>query len=242
MPIEKTITSQSALKPVLSQLVSLRHDQDAFWLCLETEVLRHRVKFPVLEFLARQLKDWLTPEEKEALIDRMAMARHISCYPVIGKLLQLELSQGLDKVYEKAQAHIIQGNEWYVCDIISERVFGEGTLRDSKQSLTLLKQMGEHDNFWIQRSIGIASHYATKKKLPKEEVEELLLLMVTHAHKTQYFTKKGIGWAGKTIAKYHPDLIRKHETQMKATPLSRWFISKVNIGLSMAKEPPFVYE
>ena len=239
---QKTISSQAALRPALSQLKSLLNDSEAFWQCLENEVLVNRVKFPVLEHLAVHLNNWLEENHKAALMKQMADARYMSSYPVIGKLLQLKLPQNLVIAYDKAVAHIIQGDEWYVCDIISERVFGEGTLKDFDQSLDLFKKMGDHENFWIQRSIGIAAHYATKKKLPKDQVEELLLLMLNHAYKTQYFTKKGIGWAGKTIAKYHPDLIRKHETQMKATSLSRWFIGKVNTGLSMAKSAPFVYE
>jgi len=246
MPKQKTITSQAAIKPVLQQLDGWTNDLpgafDQYWALLESAVLVHRVKFPILEFLAKYLHQQLGPETINRLMEQMAQAKHESCYPVIGKLLQLELANGVPEIYDKAIAHIIQGNEWYVCDIISERVFGEGTLRDFDQSMIRLKQMGHHENFWIQRSIGIATHYATKKKLEKEKVEQLLLLMMEHAHKTQYFTKKGIGWAGKTIAKWHPDLIRKHEADLKATKLCRWFISKMNIGLSMAKAAPFVYE
>lgn len=242
MPIQKTITSQAAIKPSMGQLVLLINQPEEFWQCLESQILRHRVKFPVLEYLAVQLNSLLNKSQVAHLMDRMAQIKHESCYPVIGKLLQLELAHDLPGVYERAIAHIIQGNEWYVCDIISERVFGEGTLRFFDQSYPLLKQMGKHEHFWIQRSIGIATHYATKKKLGKAQVEPLLKLMITHAYKTQYFTKKGIGWAGKTIGKHHPDLIRKHESEMKAAKLSRWFVSKVNIGLAMAKAAPFVYE
>lgn len=209
---------------------------------LDKEILCHRVKFPMLEYLAVEVNKMLSRQQEDDLMEKVATAKHISSYPMIGKLIQLRLTEGIETQYKLAIKHIIQGDEWYACDIISERVFGEGTLRDFDTSLNLMKNMGSHGNLWIERSIGIATHYATKKKLPKEQVEQLLLLMIEHAWNTQYFTKKGIGWAGKTIGKFHSDLIHKHADHMRATKLSRWFISKVNIGLSMAKAEPFHYE
>lgn len=241
----KIISSKSAVQPLLKELAAKAGQKTTitrdFWDLFESEVLRHKVKFPVLESVATALYGHLSYQQVNELMDLMAEARHISCYPVIGKLLQFELKEDLVNTYDQAIKHIIKGDEWYVCDIISERVFGEGTLRYFDKSLTLLTEMGDHDNFWIQRSIGIASHYATKKKLAKQEVEKLWLLMIRHAWKTHYFTKKGIGWAGKTIAKHHPDLVEKHMDLLKATKLSGWFVTKVNIGLSMSKAP-FRYE
>ncbi|MCE7997172.1 MAG: DNA alkylation repair protein [Roseivirga sp.] len=240
----KTITSKASLSPVISQLshYSGNGNVNDFWKTLNTDILQHKVKFPILEHVAMEINRMLDREQENHLLDQIAKTKHMSGYPVIGKLIQLRLDEGLKTQYDLAIEHIVQGNEWYVCDIISERVLGEGTLEDFDTSLNLMKDMGNHGNLWIERSIGIATHYATKKKLPKEQVEQLLLLMIEHAWKTQYFTKKGIGWAGKTIGKYHPDLIHKHVDLMRSTKLSRWFISKVNIGLSMAKAEPFLYE
>ncbi len=240
----KTITAKASIAPALSTLSQYGREGNtaAYWQLLDKEILQHKVKFPILEYVACEINATLRQDEEDKLIEKMAEARHISSYPVIGKLIQLRLDTDLEAAYHLAIKHIIRGNEWYACDIISERVFGEGTLRNFELSLELMNAMGDHGNLWIERSIGIASHYATKKKLPKDQVEQLLLLMIRHAWKTQYFTKKGIGWAGKTIAKYHPDLIHKHAELMRNTKLSRWFITKVNTGLSMAKAAPFHYE
>jgi 3-methyladenine DNA glycosylase AlkD len=215
---------------------------EAYWNYLEANILCHKVKFPILEYVATEIHKNLDIEKENDLLIKLANAKYESCYPIIGKLIQFRLSQGLKEAYKLAIEHIIEGDEWYVCDIISERVFGEGTLRNFEASLSFLKEMGQHGNLWIERSIGIATHYATKKKLPKDQVEALLLLMIEHGWKTQYYTKKGIGWAGKTIGKYHPDLIHKHADLMRNTKLSKWFVTKVNIGLSMAKADPFIYE
>lgn len=214
----------------------------AQWSLLEGQILSHRVKFPILEYVAVEMAKLFSPTQLADLLTKVAASKHMSSYPIIGKLLQLELSVNLGPIYERAIAHIIQGDEWYACDIISERVFGVGTLINFELSLSLLTKMGIHDNQWIQRSIGIATHYATKKGLPKDQTEQLFMLMLTHGHKTSLYIKKGIGWPAKTIAKFHPDLIYKHEQLIKSHKLSKWFKNKINIGLSMAKQPPISYE
>lgn len=196
----------------------------------------------MLEYVAVELNEILITTQVDDLLEKLAVIKHESCYPVIGKLLQLRLNNDLPGTFNKAIDHIIRGDVWYACDIISERVFGEGTRRDFETSHELLIKMGEHENIWIQRSIGIATHYATKKKLPKDQVERLLHLMLAHGSKTQLYIKKGIGWPAKTIAKFHPDLIYKHQELIKATKLCKWFKNKINIGLSMAKQKPIQYE
>jgi len=236
----KTITSFKSLSPDLERALELwkNNEAQAAWDILEQQVLLHRVKFPILEKVAIQIKAHLDEVQLEALYTRLAKAKHESCYPVIGKLLQLELSQDLKPIYRKAIKHIIEGDKWYVCDIISERVFGEGTLQYFDQSLPLLKLMADYDNIWIQRSIGIGAHYATKKGATIAEAEQLLFLMLANGYKTQLYIKKGIGWPAKTIGKFHPDLMHKHAELIRATKLSTWFKNKVNIGLSMAKAEP----
>jgi 3-methyladenine DNA glycosylase AlkD len=236
----KTITSFKYLSPILEKALDFwrkNEDREA-WDVLEQQVLFHRVKFPILEKVAIQLKAHLEEVQLEELYSRLAKAKHESCYPVIGKLLQLELCQDLKPTYRKAIKHIIEGDKWYVCDIISERVFGEGTLQYFDQSLPLLKLMADYDNIWIQRSIGIGTHYATKKGATKAQAEQLLFLMLENGYKTQLYIKKGIGWPAKTIGKFHPDLVHKHADLIRATKLSTWFKNKINIGLSMAKAEP----
>ena len=245
----KTISTKQYVNPILNQLKDLNtsnSDKSSIseeqWRLLDSQILAHRVKFPILEYAAVELAEIFSSTQIEDLLFKIAKARHISSYPVIGKLLQLQLGTDLENIYQNAIDHIIQGDKWYACDIISERVFGVGTLKDFELSLRLMTKMGEHDNQWIQRSIGIATHYATKKGLPKHQAEQLFMLMLSHGHKTSLYIKKGIGWPAKTVARFHPDLIYKHEVLIKSHKLSKWFKNKINIGLSMAKQPPISYE
>ncbi len=240
--MQRTITSFKSIESDIMSAADLATtgEIDGCWEILEARVLLHKVKFPILEKVALTLEGRLSVNHIDHLLTKLGDARHISCYPVIGKLIQLRINENLSPIYDLAIAHIIQGNEWYACDIISERVFGEGSLQHFDTSYELLKKMGDHENLWIQRSIGIATHYATKKKLPKASVEKLFFLMLEHGHKTQLYIKKGIGWPAKTIGKFHPDLIHKHADKIRATKLSKWFLTKIRIGLSMAKAQPLV--
>ena len=236
---EKTITSFKEIEPLLtSSLNEWNFEPQKAWQKLDLEIFRHRVKFPILEKIAIICSKQLTGEGQQLLVAKLSESRHISSYPVIGKMIQLELNADFALAYQKAKEHIIQGDQWYVCDIISERVFGEGTLRNFEASYLEFQTMANHENIWIQRSIGIASHYATKKKLPKHQVELLFKLMLENGHKTQLYIKKGIGWAAKTIGKYHPDILHGHAEEIKHTKLSKWFLRKMDIGLSMAKAEP----
>lgn len=245
----KTITSQKSIRPTLDLLAQEQPNSkgqnqvsENFWKLLNNEILAHRVKFPILEYVALELNQTLNTSQIEDLIGKLGATKLESSYPIIGKLLQLQLNDDTSATFNKAIDHIIRADVWYACDIISERVFGEGALRNFEASHDHFLKMGDHDNIWIQRSIGIASHYATKKGLPKAATERLFLLMLRHGYKTSLYIKKGIGWPAKTIARFHPDLIYKHEERIKKTKLSKWFKNKINIGLSMAKQPPLNYE
>ena len=235
----KTITSQKVLNPTILTLLDelVKKDHGRFWSVLEKGILAHKVKFPLLEHLAIQIAQKTEPAEQSEIMDWLLEKAYIGSFPIIGKLLQLQLTNGLKHPYEQAIQYIIKGNEWYACDIISERVFGYGTLVDFETSYSFLKNMGDHPNLWIQRAIGIAGHYAVKKGLEKKKAEILFQLMLNHGHKKQLYIKKGIGWAAKTTAKYHPDIIEARMQEIeRRKDLSKWFQRKISIGLAMAKK------
>ena len=243
--LAKTITSQKALLPILQLLLKEypKENHGQFWQILESDVLSHKIKFPLLEYLSRQLAKEIDQKGQGKIMDWLSAKAFIGSFPMIGKLLQLQLTNGLGQIYEKAIHYIVKGDEWYACDIIAERVFGEGTLVDFETSFTLLERMGEHSSPWIQRSIGIAGHYATKKGLEKEKTGKLFQLMLGHGHKKQLYIKKGIGWAAKTIAKHHPDIIEAHAPEIQRRPqLSQWFLRKIDIGLAMAHKRAATHE
>ena len=84
---------------------------------------------------------------------------------MLGIILQKKLTQDMDTSFQKAAAYIESGAEWYVTDIIGERVFGVALLTQFNVSLKKLKVLSKHPCNWVVRAIGPGAHYAIKKGL-----------------------------------------------------------------------------
>ena len=77
------------------------------------------------------------------------------------------------------------------------------------------------------------AHYAVKKGLGKKEVEQVFLLLMTMVKTNDRQIKQGVGWAAKTTAKFHPDLIEKYNSRIQNyTEIPNWFRKKIEIGLN----------
>ncbi len=239
MAIQKKITRKTDIKPIIHQAKAsyLAGDRKHFWQTLELELLHHRVKFPLLEFVARELCCFVPPAEQLAIVDRLLALDYEGGYVIIGIILQERLPLNRPEAVQKAAHCIIEGNKWYVCDIISERVFGHGMLHDFEEVVGLIRPFLTHPNVWMQRSIGIATHYATKKGLRQEDVNHLFNLLLPLAASHQLHVKKGVGWAFKTIAKFHPELVRPRLDEILAdTAVNAWCKNKLKMGLAKGKQ------
>ena len=239
MTIQKKITRKTDIRPIIQQAgaLYLAGDGDGFWQVLEVELLHHRVKFPLLEFVARELCDFVPPVEQLAIVDRLLALDYEGGYVVIGMILQERLAINKDEAVQKAADCIIQGNKWYVCDIISERVFGHGLLTNFDEVVALIRPFLTHPNVWMQRAAGIATHYATKKGLAQADVNRLFNLLLPLAASRELHVKKGVGWAFKTIAKFHPELVRPRLDEILGdTAVNPWCKNKLKIGLTMAEK------
>jgi 3-methyladenine DNA glycosylase AlkD len=203
---------------------------------LNKEVLTKKIKFPVLEHCAKELYGILDNEKHIEFLDNLVQNKEMGSWVIAGKLLQYRLDKNFEESLNKAIEYIIAGNEWYVCDIVGERVFGHALLTYPDKMLPKLKVFVKHEDKWIVRSVGIAAHYATKKGLQMPYVEDVFKLLLSQANTTEFHTKKGIGWGAKTIAKFHPDLMKIYENEIfNSNAVKRWFITKVNIGLNRKK-------
>ena len=82
------------------------------------------------------------------------------------------------------------------------------------------------------RSLGAGAHNAVKNELRKHVVKELFSILMTHSDSTDYQIKRGVGWAAKTIAKFHQDIIQEFMSEIDdKDQTGRWFQSKVEMGL-----------
>jgi len=198
---------------------------------LDTHILQKKIKFPLLEYAARELYKAIPGNEQVKVTDAIIALHTIGGNVLAGIVLQLRLPQHFSQSIEKAIEYIIEGNEWYVCDIIGERVMGHALLTMPEKTLPQLEKLAKHPHKWIVRSVGVGMHYAVKKGLKKTFANECFRLLLSLSCTTDFHTKKGIGWAAKTIAKFHPDIIEKYKEEIARPEVKQWFKTKIKIGL-----------
>lgn len=199
-----------------------------------TQLLQEKIRFPLLESAAHDFEQILTEDEAIAMGSRIMTMQTIGGNVIAGMLLRFRLETHFRLAHAKAVEFICYGNEWYVCDIIGERVIGHSLLYFPEETLPLLRNYRCHDNKWIVRSVGVATHYAVKKGLKKQYAEVMFLLLTELGGSTELHTRRGVGWGIKTIAKFHPDIIQKHGSLLENDSLKPWFHYKIAIGLNRA--------
>lgn len=235
--MQRVITRKSEVREVADALcrhyVTNNHSQ--FWYVLNNGLLAHKVKFPLLEFVAGCLFDCIPFAEQLSIVQRLVGKSEDGSSVIAGKLLQLRLPHHLPEAFSHAVELIIAGNTWYHCDHVGERVFGYGLLTQFEAAFPLLPGYLHHENAWIRRAVGVAVHYATKKGSPASHVEQLCDLLLTQAGTRDYQVQRGVGWGLKTIAKFHPNIIRRRlATLPNEASISRPIMSKIEVGLTTA--------
>lgn len=234
MQLMKIINSKKELGVYVQHAINVYQEDgaDAFAGVLHEQILKKKVRFPVLEYAARELYHTLPKKQIIPVTDKIVALDETGSYVLAGILLQCMLDTNHKRSIDKAVAYIIQGNEWYVCDIVGERVMGHALLTMPEQTLPLLKKLAKHEDKWIVRCTGVATHYAIKKGLKKQYVAEMFRLLLSLSNTTDFHTKKGIGWAAKTTAKFHPDIVAQYAAQVATDPeVKQWFKTKIKIGL-----------
>lgn len=197
-------------------------------------ILKKKIRFPVLEYIGRELHRTIPLKEQIGVTDEIIKLGEIGGNVIAGIILQFRLENHFKESVHKALEYIASGDQWYVCDIIGERVLGHALLTQPEKTIPLLKKFTTHSDKWIVRSVGVATHYAVKKGLPKSHSDQSFQILLSCSTVTDFHTKKGIGWAVKTMAKFHPDIIKKYEDRIQKKEVKQWFRTKLKIGLSRA--------
>jgi len=228
------ISSKAELRKIIHSLIeeSRQTSYDNFITGLHIRVLKEKVRFPLLEFATREIVQGVPAEDLIEITDRIISMDEIGSYVLAGIILQHRLQEHFPASIDKAVEYIIKGDKWYVCDIIGERVMGYSLLVNPEKTISVLQELTRHANKWIVRSVGVATHYAVKKGVGKDYVEQLFLLLSGLANTTEFHTKTGIGWGAKTIAKFYPDIIEKYANEIAVNrEIKQWFRTKIKIGL-----------
>lgn len=230
----KSITRKGAIKQELDSclnLFSIDRPQQ-FMEALHHNILKAKVKFPLLEHCAIAMHDAIPEHIHVKICDQISDLKTIGGNVIIGILLQKRLDTNFEQSLDLAAKYMVAGKEWYVTDIIGERVYGWSLLHWSQKTLTVFEQMRDHPSPWVVRAIGTGTHYAIKKGLDPENSEFSFKLLLSLGRAKHHHIKTGIGWAAKTTAKFHPEIIAKYAEQIgDKDKIGQWFRTKVKIGL-----------
>lgn len=230
-----TITKKSTVKPIIESMKICIEEED-YYGCVSMfhkNILQEKVKFPILEYVAREVFTKIPDKCQLAFCDKITQLNEMGSSVVTGTALQIRLEEHLEESIAKSIEYIKFGNEWFHCDHISERVLGFAILNFPDVLIPVLPAFLKEENKWVVRMVGVGGHYAVKKGLKRIYVEELFRLMINNANRTNPDEKSGIGWAAKTTAKFHPDIAQKYQSVIESNPeVKQWFRTKVDMGFS----------
>lgn len=229
----KIIASKYEVNLIVEEAINIYNDSgtDAFIKFIHAELLKKKVRFPLLEFAAKKIFISVPHKNQIEITDNIIALHEIGSNTIVGMILQLRLEKHFSQSINKAIEYIIEGDEWYVCDIIGERVMGYALLSQPEKTILVMKKLSKHSDKWIVRCVGVATHYAVKKGLKKKFVHEMFALLLSLSTVTDFHTKKGVGWAAKTIAKFYPDIISDFKIEIENEKVRQWFRTKIKIGL-----------
>lgn len=234
----KIITRKSDIKELFNLCIKA-YDLNGVTACLkelESHILSKKVKFPLLEFCGNELFREIKLEEQIDLCDKIEALKTEGGNVILGIILQNRLDVNFKQSIKKATEYISKADVWYVCDIIGERVYGYSLLNKPNKTIPLIKKLSNHSANWVVRALGAGMHYAIKKGLDKENVERVFPILLSIANTKDKEIKQGVGWAAKTTAKFHPDIIEKFDKEIQnQDKVANWFRTKISIGLNRNK-------
>jgi len=211
-----------------------RNNMKALWEVLNP-ILDAKVPFPLLDEMGKILGEagkFSLPKYLEVFDEIFARGR-MGGYVILGQALGRLLDVEFEASLSKAREYIAKGAEWYVCDIIGERVLGPALVNHFERALPYLEGLTREEDRWVRRSIGVAVHFFAKER-PKdqERVRKLLALSSLLIEDHRRDVVKGVGWGLKTIGKYQPRLIEEYlQEALKSKRLSKLMLRKASTYL-----------
>lgn len=229
------VTRKSEVKEYLSTVLTA-YRSGSLEACVEAcevELLRKKVKFPLLEYCAHELYSELASDDHILFCDKIEALKYEGGNVILGIMLQNRLSDNFEESLLKTTEYVSKADIWYVCDIIGERVFGYALRTEPQKAISTIKLLFDHENIWVIRSLGAGIHNAVRKELNEEYVRQLFPLLLSKAAHKNKEVRQGVGWAAKTTARFHPSIIKEFEHKIDdSTLVANWFRAKIKIGLN----------
>ena len=222
------------LRPLLEELLQryTKRNYDAFFQGMEEMVLTQKISIPTLEFIGNHLFNGVGKTTSLEMADRIIEMGHQGGYVIAATILQRCLPSDFPLAFGKAEEYILQGNDWYACDKIAERVFASGLKLDLDRAIRRLTAFQTHENQWLQRSVGISVHVAAKMKPEPEAAQKMFELLLKQAKTRNFQVKKGVGLGIESLAKIFPSMVITYQTQIEEDPeINIWIKKKLVEGL-----------
>lgn len=232
------VTRKSVVQTYLDEVLSAYQASGnaAGVAALDQQILSKKVKFPLLEYCGHVLYQTIPAQEQILFCDQVEALKTEGGNVILGIVLQNRLEDHFQESIAKASEYISQADVWYVCDIIGERVFGYSLLHEPDQTIPEFQRLAQHPSHWVIRSLGAGAHYAIKKGLAPQHVNTIFQLLLSLANAKNKEVRQGVGWAAKTTAKFHPDIIDQFHVEIADTKqVANWFRAKIKIGLNRNK-------
>ncbi|MFY0599784.1 MAG: DNA alkylation repair protein [Cyclobacteriaceae bacterium] len=230
----ESITRKPEIEQRVDQFLEIYYSsgQGVAITCFLKSILQKKVRFPLLEYAGTLIFENLKDEDQIPFCDEIQKLKTMGGNVILGIILQKRLPKHFKESLNKTEAYISDADVWYVCDIIGERVWGFSILTDPENTIPEIERLSSHSNIWVVRSLGAGAHYAIKKGLGKKSVERIFKMLLSLANSKNKEIRQGIGWAAKTTAKFHPEIIAFYQSQISDVDnVANWFRRKIKIGL-----------
>ncbi len=211
-----------------------RNDMKALWEVLDP-ILDVKVPFPLLDEMGKILGEAgnFSPSKYLEVFDEIFAKGKMGGYVILGQALGRFLDVEFETSLSKAKEYIAKGAEWYVCDIIGERVLGPALVNYFEKTLPYLEGLTREEDRWVRRSIGVAVHFFAKKR-PKDKdgMRKLLALSSLLIEDHRKDVVKGVGWGLKTIGRHQPRLMEEYlQEVLKSKRVSKLTLRKATTYL-----------
>ncbi|MEP7320691.1 MAG: DNA alkylation repair protein [Saprospiraceae bacterium] len=234
----KRISKKSEVQDLTCHCISTYHAEglDSCIQAVYSTILSNKIKFPLLEFAATELFQHIKTGDQLSFLNQIQSRKTIGGNVITGIILQKRLKKHFKQTINKATEYIGAADAWYVCDIIGERVWGFSLLQDPDKTIKEILRLSAHPNQWVIRSLGAGAHYSIKKGLDQMHVKTLFDILLSMANTTNKEIRQGVGWAAKTTAKFHPEIINDFKEQIQQTEkIKPWFRTKIKTGLDRGR-------
>ena len=198
-------------------------------------ILASGTKTSIIEYVTREILQGFPDPCQIPFCDKITKLNERGSSIVTGTALQIRLETDLEESIEKSIEYARLGDDLAHCDQLSERVLGFAILNYPEIIVPVLPALIKEDERWIVRMVGVGSCHAVKNGLAPNFVEDLFNLLIANSGLTNADDKEGIGWAAKSTAELHPDIVGKYRNYIETDPnVGRWFRSNIELGLSQS--------